>query len=303
VLDIRPLGRDRKLKVSAASDRPRIVACAAWPAQAGAVLPIVRDHCHCRIVVLRPILGANKGAVRRAAARGAKLEGDLVMDSELIAVAARHLERLLIVLAGGVSIYLGYRMFLAIPRAQAGEGKIELPGGVSIYVTRVGPGVFFALFGAVILGLGLYQGLKIEVREQRPGAPAAEARKHPVVTGAAHGSASEVTLIERKYSSVLPGAASAQQGDAERNGALGTVAQLSRLGLVLDGPGGHAIPPQQRNDFALALNDARLRLLASVWDEQAWGPYTDFSRWVLEGESGVPPPRAAGAVRAYRPQP
>ena len=39
------------------------------------------------------------------------------MDSELIAVAARHFERLLIVVAGGLSIYLGYRMFLAIPRA------------------------------------------------------------------------------------------------------------------------------------------------------------------------------------------
>jgi hypothetical protein len=198
-------------------------------------------------------------------------------------------------------------MFLAIPRAQTGEGKIELPGGVSIYVTRVGPGVFFALFGAVILGLGLYQGLKIEVREQRSAALAAEARTQPiaapVVTEAAHGSASNVTVVERKYSSALPSAASAQRGDAERNGTLGTVAQLSRLGLVLDGPGGRAIPPQQRNDFALALNDARLRLLASVWDEQAWGPYADFSRWVLEGESGASPPRAAVAVRAYRPQP
>ena len=229
------------------------------------------------------------------------------MDSELIAVAARHLERLLIVVAGGVSIYLGYRMFLAIPRAQTGEGKVELPGGVSIYVTRVGPGVFFALFGAVILGLGLYHGLKIEVREQRPGALVAEARKQspaaPVATEAAHSSAPNVTVIERKYSSALPSAASAQQQDAERNGTLGTVAQLSRLGLVLDGAGGHAIPAQQRNDFVLALNDARQRLLASVWDEQAWGPYSDFSRWVLEGESGASPPRAAVAVRAYRPQP
>ena len=220
------------------------------------------------------------------------------MDSELIAVAARHLERLLIVVAGGLSIYLGYRMFLAIPRApkgaETGEGKLELPGGVSIYVTRVGPGVFFALFGAVILGLGLHHGLTFEVREQRPGA---------VVTSAPGGAAPNVTVTERRFSSAVPPTASAPQQDAERNGTLGTVAQLSRLGTALDGPGGRGIPPQQRNDFALALNDARLRLLGSVWDEQAWGPYVDFARWVQQGESGVAPPRAAPAVRAYRPQP
>src|SRR2546428_454261 len=78
------------------------------------------------------------------------------MDSDLLAIAARHVERLLIVLAGGLSIVLGYRMFLAIPKAQnEGEGRIQLPGGVSIYVTRVGPGAFFAPYGAAILGLGL----------------------------------------------------------------------------------------------------------------------------------------------------
>jgi hypothetical protein len=242
------------------------------------------------------------------------------MDSELIAVAARHIERLLIVIAGGVSIYLGYRMFLAIPRlaggAETAEGKFELPGGVSIYVTRVGPGVFFALFGAVILGLGLYHGMTFEVREQRP-APVAAVRTPPhsavpaearnAGTGAAAAeavpaSAPGVTVIERRFSSAVPTSASAQQLDAERNGILGTVAQLSRLSVALDGTKS-AIPAQQRNDFMLALDDARQRLLASVWDEQAWGPYTDFQRWVQHGESGPAPARAAVAVRAYRPQP
>ena len=215
------------------------------------------------------------------------------MDSELIAVAARHLERLLIVVAGGLSIYLGYRMFLAIPRApkgaETGEGKLELPGGVSIYVTRVGPGVFFALFGAVILGLGLHHGLQLDVREQRPGVASGDG-------------ATAVSITERKISSAVP-AASPPQQDAERTGTLGTVAQLSRLGTALDGAGGRGIPPQQRNDFSLALNDARLRLLASVWDERAWGPYIEFARWVQQGETGVAPPRAAPAVRAYRPEP
>lgn len=217
------------------------------------------------------------------------------MDSELIAVAARHFERLLIVVAGGLSIFLGYRMFLAIPRtepaAETGEGKLELPGGVSIYVTRVGPGVFFALFGAIILGLGLQHGLSLEVREQRSGV---------VARDVASGAAPATVVTERRLSSALPAGSSAQQQEAERTGALGTVGQLARLAVALDGPGGRGLPKQQRIDFGAALLDARLRLLAAVWDERAWGSYVDFARWVQEGESGSPPARAAPAAQAFR---
>jgi hypothetical protein len=213
------------------------------------------------------------------------------MDSDLIAIAARHLERLLIVIAGGLSIVLGYRMFLAIPRAggDKGEGKLELPGGISVYVTRVGPGVFFALFGAVILGLGLQQGLKLESREQRPavGSPAADP------SGVA-------TVTEKRYSSLGSTGASGQQREAERTSALDTVGQLGRLAAALDGPGrGSGLSAQQRLDYGLALSDARMRLLASVWDER-WGTYTEFVRWAQAGESAPAPAAAAPAVQAFR---
>jgi hypothetical protein len=212
------------------------------------------------------------------------------MDSDLIAIAARHLERLLIVVAGGLSIVLGYRMFLAIPRAEKdeGEGKLELPGGVSIYVTRVGPGVFFALFGALVLALGLQQGLKLEVREQRP-APGGQA------TGETPGVA---TVTERRYSSLSTAGGSSQQREAERTGALDTVGQLARLAGALDGRRTDVLQ-QQRLDFGLALADARMRLLASVWDER-WGSYAELVRWVQAGETGAPPSAARPAVRAYR---
>jgi len=208
------------------------------------------------------------------------------MDSEIIAVSARHLERIMIVLAGALSIVLGYRTFLSIPRrTEKGEGKLELPGGISIYVTRVGPGVFFALFGAVILALGLYKGLTVDVRE---GVVPASA-----TTGATR-------TKERHLVSAVPAGASTQQQEVERTGALGTVAQLARLALTLDGPGGRSLSQQQRLDFGLALTDARLRLLAAVWSEREWGAYTEFTRWVQNGETGPPPIRAAPAVRAYR---
>ena len=214
------------------------------------------------------------------------------MDADLIAIVARHLERLLIVVGGGLSIVLGYQMFLAIPRTEKdeGEGKVELPGGISIYVTRVGPGVFFALFGAIILGLGLQQGLKLEVREQRPA----------VGSPASGGAPAVATVTERKYSSLSTAGGSGQQREAERTSALDTVTQLARLGATLDGPGRRGeLSQQQRLDFGLALSDARMRLLATVWDER-WGTYAEFARWVQGGESGAPPAAAAPAVRALR---
>ena len=71
----------------------------------------------------------------------------------------RAVERIVAVVIGGLSVYLGYRLFLHIPEQKEGEGKIDLPGGISIFVTRVGPGVFFALFGAVIVAFSVYHGI------------------------------------------------------------------------------------------------------------------------------------------------
>ena len=151
--------------------------------------------------------------------------------------------------------------------------------------------MFFALFGAVILGLGLQHGLTLEVREQQRAAPSDVAGGAPVGV-----------VTERRISSAMPVGSSAPVHDSERTGVLGTVAQLSRLAGALDGQGGRGLSQKQRVDFDLALNDARRRLLAGVWDERTWGPYADFARWVQDGESGAPPARAAPAVRAFRPE-
>lgn len=62
----------------------------------------------------------------------------------------RMLERLINVLIAGMSIYLGFRLFLSIPHSQSGEGKFTFPGG-SVHLMRTGPGVFFALFGCAII--------------------------------------------------------------------------------------------------------------------------------------------------------
>ena len=86
-----------------------------------------------------------------------------MLESQLIAIGARHLERLVIALAGALAIWLGYRLFLSMPLAEKGTGKLQLPGGISIFISRVGPGVFFALFGAGVLAYGLHQAVSVEI--------------------------------------------------------------------------------------------------------------------------------------------
>lgn len=71
------------------------------------------------------------------------------MDAEIL----RGLERIAAVIIAGGSLYLGFRLFKEIRSPKNSDGKILLPGNISIYVSRVGPGVFFGMFGTVILAL------------------------------------------------------------------------------------------------------------------------------------------------------
>lgn len=63
----------------------------------------------------------------------------------------RGFERILIVFLSGLLIYLGYKLFALLPDKIDSSGKVVLPGNVSIYMSRIGPGAFFALFGMVVL--------------------------------------------------------------------------------------------------------------------------------------------------------
>ena len=201
-------------------------------------------------------------------------------EPEILAIGLRHLERLLIVCAGALAIWLGYRMFLAMPHATEGESKIQLPGGVSIFVSRVGPGVFFALFGALVLYYSMRQAVQFSV-----------------------GPASGQTVAGARtfgYSGIAD-AAPAPVGirPEERTRVVDNARQLAAVVAFIDGPAGKALTSEQRIDMSNALREARVRLLASVWDESAWGSFAAFQAW-LDNEVEPPPPALAAAVRAYR---
>ncbi|TDI58218.1 MAG: hypothetical protein E2O93_03150 [Alphaproteobacteria bacterium] len=62
----------------------------------------------------------------------------------------RGAERLLIVAVAGLCIWLGYRLFSIVPTDLQGKGEFKALS-FSLAVSKVGPGVFFAAFGAFIL--------------------------------------------------------------------------------------------------------------------------------------------------------
>ena len=83
-----------------------------------------------------------------------------------IASLFRGAERLLIVGGGIVALYLGYRLFISgFAGGQTGEfvGK-----SLSIRLIKVGPGVFFALFGTFVLIAMTWQNIVMPIPNGNP---------------------------------------------------------------------------------------------------------------------------------------
>lgn len=195
--------------------------------------------------------------------------------SSIDPILLRFLERMVCVLLGGLAIYLGYRLFRDVPQMTDSSGKIVLPWNISVAVTRVGPGVFFALFGVVAVGTSLVMPLRLS------GADAtAKSRSEQVI-----------------YASPPLAAEAGSRADARR--------LLEKEMNLLN-----SIPRQlraelaqiDREDIADGLARVKLRMLESVWGtrEEGFGEYAQFATWVRQGATGEPPPEMAGAVALFR---
>ena len=178
-------------------------------------------------------------------------------------IALRAFERILATLIGGLAIYLGYRLFVQVPSERDGEGHIQLPGDISIFLTRVGPGVFFALFGAIVVGASFYFAVTI----QSPGGT-------------------------EMYSGLgaPPGASGADGSVEERGEVQYQIALLNEARPVLHDAFGEA----RRAEVDHHLGAIKLRLMEGVWGAD-WGDLTTFGAWVT---AGVGPPDAVEFQRA-----
>lgn len=194
---------------------------------------------------------------------------DIQLASVLAVVYSRAAERILLVVVGAVSVYLGYRLFVLIPNANRSEGKFELPGGVSIFMTRIGPGVFFALFGVAVIGYSVTRPIEFTLPTDQKGAivfsgvgqgsdrPAAATAAEPAPTG-------NIAIAGGEPRSVV----------ARLNGILENARQ------TMSGPAA--------DEFAQAIRAAKYAVMLAEWDTD-WGDRETFAAWARDNGTEDPP--------------
>ena len=88
------------------------------------------------------------------------------MTTDQILVLGRVMERILTCLFGGVSLFLGWNLFrVGILDHQSAALSAH---GWRVDLKRVGPGIFFALFGAAVLAISIHSPLTIEAQKPTP---------------------------------------------------------------------------------------------------------------------------------------
>jgi hypothetical protein len=183
-------------------------------------------------------------------------------------VNMRAIERILAVIIGGICIYLGYSLFLHIPELKEGEGTFKLPGGISILITRVGPGVFFALFGAGIVALALYR--SVVYRTEGP-----------------EGS--------QMYGGLTP-QHTARGGESLDRDRLRLVLEIEFLNM-LPSLLRTDLSDERRRELPQRITSTKLALMQTVWGPD-WGDFDEFGLWA---ESGAldPIPKGLETAAAY----
>lgn len=187
----------------------------------------------------------------------------------------RFFERLTAVAIGGMSIYLGYRLFAVIPEHRQTDGKLTLPWNISIVLTRAAPGTFFALFGTLAVSIALWRPLDVST----------SAGAAVTVTRALYGAENGL------------GYGDAAQRDDARTLLRPKLADLNLLPDQL----ASSLPDHERAAAARGVRDVKLELLKCSWGpDEGFGAYADFEKWVLDGERSPPPAGAARAVELFR---
>jgi hypothetical protein len=201
------------------------------------------------------------------------------MDSPDALLLMRMVERLLGLLTGGLCILLGYRLFVKLPEKTDSSGKVVLPGGVSIWLSRVGPGIFFALFGAAIVAYSFTSTVKVSSEQTGPSSRAAAGTTSEVPTAT---SRQEIAAMSDRSAVLAKREARQQQLMMLRGTLVDLNAAIDRLGRDAASP--------ERDRLVAGLQMAKMLLLRGAWDS-AWGDPDRFQSWI---NSGAIAPAPAG---------
>lgn len=174
---------------------------------------------------------------------------DFVSINEIITI--RLFERLIAVAIGGAAIYFGYRLFLLLPTQGDSSGKIQLPG-FSVILAKVGPGIFFAAFGAVIVYQSLVSPLTI---------------KTPKV---------DVSGAVEQVGNVGSNPHIGEQGSIAAR-IMKAIQVLNCLEVIAIKKTGAL----RADDVEEPIREAKIALIEKIWDPVKWGDIRDFERWTV----------------------
>ena len=209
----------------------------------------------------------------------------------------RVIERVLAVAIGGLSIFLGYRLFIRVPTQRDGSGKVSLPGGVNVMLSRVGPGVFFSLFGVWVVVTALRNGLLIDHDSTR-GAPAPASGGVATVAatdGATDGASNDRTSREHTVIRYAVDTLPARDVAARRAEALGVMVDLDALLPLVRA---HATVAQ-RPTMERAVREGKLAVAHLAWGRDL-GDFDAFRNWVRDGRPQPRPSEVAeSATRTF----
>ena len=189
------------------------------------------------------------------------------MDSVDAMLLMRMVERLLGLLSGALCVVLGYRLFINLPEKTDSSGKVVLPGGVSIWLSRVGPGIFFALFGAAIVAYSFASTVRV-TNEQSAGPSQASS------------DAPGTTLAMRRQE-IAAMSARAAKSDATEQMLSELRGSMTDLNAAIDRLG-RVVAPPERDRLVSGLQNAKVLLLRSAW-MPAWGDPARFQSWINSG--------------------
>jgi hypothetical protein len=186
----------------------------------------------------------------------------------LVVALSRATERILLVMVGALAVYLGYSLFRQIPTANKAEGKLVLPGGVSIFLTRIGPGIFFALFGIAVIGYSVAQPVRLDLPNVA------------VLSG-----------LGQRNDQPAPSTSALISGpEPER-----VVAKLN--GLVLEVR--QRLDPPAAAEFEAAVRSAKYSVMLGRWKPQ-WGDRTAFEHWARDNGDKDPPDHLGPAALVFQ---
>jgi hypothetical protein len=191
----------------------------------------------------------------------------------------------LAVLIGGLCVYLGYRLFLEVKTKTDSEGKFVLPMGISIYLSRVGPGVFFALFGAFIVAYSIASPLTVKDGDYNLSPSPTNYGEISYMTGKSIEGDTEGLSTNR------------QQIIAD----LKTIGRLESVLREYHESGKVDLSKGLVSDNLLTLPRVKRLMMFSVWDEKQWGDRGIFVQWIDKGMPKEIPDEIMKATEYYNP--